>query len=155
MRIEDLHRNIDLYFDAQLSLAEEDRLFKSLLSFKGDDSKVEEALAVMLRTRMEKRPSGLQTGKTRSRLRPLYAAAAALIAVVCISALWQRTGIDNSGNMEGMVAYVGGVKVSDRSEIMKIIDDQLNEIGESSELFAQTVSSDLDDIRDALNDDGI
>ena len=155
MRKEDLHRNIDLYFDARLSLAEEDKLFQSLLSFKGNDRKVEEALAVMLVTRMESRHSGMRHGKYRSRLRPLYAAAAALIAVVCISVLWQRTGVDNPGNLEGMVAYVGGVKVSDRSEIMKIIDDQLSEIGESSELFAQTVSSDLEDIMEALNDDGI
>ena len=156
MKEKNIHKEIDLYFDAQLSLVEEEELFRTLLSFKGKDQKVDEALAVMLMTRMpmESRPSGLRPKKTRSLMRPLYAAAAALIAVICISAILPRTDIDSNGNAE-MVAYVGGVKISDQSEIMKIVDDQLNDIGISSELFAQTVAEDLDDIRDAFNEDGL
>ena len=157
MKEKNIHKEIDLYFDAQLSLVEEEELFRTLLSFKGKDQKVDEALAVMLTTRMpmESRPSGLRPKKTRSLMRPLYAAAAALIAIICISSLWHRSGIEDDRNVEGMVAYVGGVKISDQSEIMKIVDDQLNDIGISSELFAQTVAEDLDDIRDAFNEDGL
>ena len=157
MKEKNIHKAIDLYFDAQLSIAEEEKLFRSLLAFKGKDQKVDEALAVMLMTRMpmESRPSGLRTKKTRSLMRPLYAAAAVLIAVICISALWHQSGIEEDKNIEGMVAYIGGVKISDQSEIMKIVDDQLNDIGISSELFAQTLPEDLDDIRDAFNEDDL
>ena len=157
MKEKNIHQAIDLYFDAQLSIAEEEKLFRSLLAFKGEDQKVEEALAVMLMTRMpmESRSSGLRPKKTRSLMRPLYAAAAALIAIICISALWHQSGIEDDRNVEGMVAYVGGVKISDHSEIMKIVDDQLNDIGISTELFAQTVAEDLDDIKDAFNEDDL
>lgn len=156
MKEKNIFKTIDLYFDAKLSVAEEERLFKSLLAFKGKDQKVDEALAVMLMTRMpmESMPSGLRHKQARFRLRPLYVAAVALIAVVCISVLLHRTDIDPDGNIE-MVAYVGGEKISDHSEIMKIVDDQLNDIGISSELFAQTVAEDLDDIRDAFNEDDL
>lgn len=54
-----------------------------------------------------------------------------------------------------MLAYVGGVMVDDPHEIMNIIDNQLSDIGESSEFFARTVSDDLDDIRDALNSEDL
>ena len=156
MKEKNIHKIIDLYFEAQLSVAEEKELFQSLLAFKGHDRKVDEALAVMLMARMhtERMPSGMQPKKTRSRIL-LYGVAAALMAVLCISVLWRQNGLDCDNSIEGMVAYVGGVKISDESEIMKIVDDQLNDIGISSELFAQTVAEDLDDIRNAFNEDDL
>lgn len=157
MKEKNIHKAIDLYFDAQLSMAEEEDLFQTLLVFKGHDRKVDEALAVMLMARMpmESMPSGLRPKKTRLRMSLIYAAAGALIAIVCISALWRRTvdaDRNTDRNTEGMIAYVGGVKISDQSEIMRIVDDQLNDIGVSSELFARTIAEDLDDISDAFNE---
>ncbi len=153
MKEKNIHKIIDLYFEAQLSVAEEKELFQSLLAFKGHDRKVDEALAVMLMSRMH--TERMQPKKTRSRMSLLYGVAAALMAVLCISVLWRQNGLDSDNGIEGMVAYVGGVKISDESEIMKIVDDQLNDIGISSELLAQTVAEDLDDIRNAFNEDDL
>ena len=54
-----------------------------------------------------------------------------------------------------MLAYVGGVKIEDPDEIKNIIANQLNDIGESTDLIARTVSDDFDDIREALTADDI
>ena len=168
-----IHKIIDLYFEAQLSRAEEEALFHSLLAFKGNDQKVDEALAVMLMTRMpmesrpsglrpekpmESRPSGLRPEPRRlSGQRPVIAVAAsiALIFAMGATALWHYSNKPAAEESGGIIAYVGGVKVSDNSEVMKIVDDQLNDIGISSELFAQTIAEDLDDIVDAFNEEGI
>ncbi len=154
MKETDIHKAIDLYFDAQLSIKEEEELFQTLLLYKGGDPKADEALAVMLMTR---KPIALsKSSKPRRANKPRIwraAAAVAVIAGACTMALWH--GGHSAGPTEGMMAYIGGVKISDQAEIMKIVDDQLNDISISSELFAQTVTSDLDDIRDAFNEEGI
>lgn len=164
MKEKNLHKIIDLYFDAQLSGSEEEELFRSLLAFKGEDEKVKEALAVML---MARSPSMMDTQRMHSVRNPLIerrnsrfrilkrAVAAALVIISCSAALLYYSHHNAGVEIEGMIAYIGGVKVSDHSEIMKIVDDQLNDINASSELFSQTVSSDLDDIRNAFNEEGI
>ncbi len=162
-----IYKTIDLYFDAQLSLAEEEELYKMLLSYKRKDPKVDEALAVMLMTRypymlammspsagqrrMESRLSYWQS----SRLLWNIAASVVIMIAICGSALWFSSHNSTRNEIDRMIAYVGGVKVSDQSEIMKIVDDQLNDIGISSELFVKTVAEDIDDIRDAFNEEGI
>lgn len=154
MKKTDIHMAIDLYFEAQLSIKEEEELYHTLLSYKGIDSKADEALAVMLMTR---KPNALtQSAKPRYAHKTLLwraSAAVAVIAGACTMALWHY-GHPATGN-ERMIAYKGGVKIIDRTEIMKIVDDQLKDISISSEMLAQTVSSDLDDIRDAFNEEGI
>ncbi len=154
MKETDIHKAIDLYFEAQLSIKQEEELFHTLLSYKGRDPKADEALAVMLMTR---KPTALsKSSKHRRANKPRIwraAAAVAVIAGACSMTFWHHG--NSSSQVDGMMAYVGGVKISDQKEIMKIVDDQLNDISISSELFAQTVSSDLDDIRDAFNEEGI
>ncbi len=154
MKETDIHKAIDIYFEAQLSIKEEEDLFHRLLSYKGKDPKADEALAVMLMTRMPNALSKSSKPKRANKARIWRAAAAvAVIAGACTMALWHNA--HSAGQSEGMMAYIGGVKISDQAEIMKIVDDQLNDISLSSELMAQTVSSDLDDIRDAFNEEGI
>ncbi len=164
MKEENIHKLIDLYFEAQLSHSEEDELFGMLLAFKGDDEKVKEALAVML---MARNPSMLATQRKRSAQNPPLerrmsrfriikrGVAAAMVILLCTTALVYHFHHNAGAEIEGMMAYVGGVKVDDHSEIMKIVDDQLNDINSSSELFSQTISDDLDDIRNAFNEEGI
>lgn len=164
MKGKNIHKIIDLYFEAQLSRPEEDELFSWLLAFNGDDDKVKEALAVMLLTRnpdmlavnratstikhsLKSRRSGFRTLKR--------VVAAALIVITCATPLLYRSYHNTGVEIEGMMAYVGGIKVSDHSEIMKIVDDQLNDISNSSEFFSQTIASDLDDIRNAFNEEDI
>ncbi len=154
MKETDIHKAIDLYFDAQLSIKEEEQLFRQLLSYQGKDQKADEALAVMLMTRKTCSHSKYSKPQRANKARNWRAAAAvAVIASACTMALWH--GGHAAGQSEGMLAYTGGVKIIDQTEIMKIVDDQLNDISISSELMAQTVSSDLNDIRDAFNEEGI
>lgn len=154
MKEYDIHKMIDLYFDAQLSRIDEEELFERLRLFKGNDQKVDEALAVMLMARGPILDVPRRAARTKSRLWGV-AAAIALIAGIGITALWRTSIHDSVDAMEGMVAYVGGVRVDDHAEIMEIVDNQLNDIGICSDFFAQEVSSDLDDIRQALNSEDI
>ncbi|MDE6787490.1 MAG: hypothetical protein K2J46_10705 [Muribaculaceae bacterium] len=164
MNEKNIHKIIDLYFEAQLSRPEEEELFSLLLAFKGDDDRVKEALAVMI---MSRNPAMLADHRELSTLKhPLKSrffglrnlkrvVAVALVVLTCATPLLYRHYHNSGVEIEGMMAYVGGVKVSDHSEIMKIVDDQLNDISNSSELFSQTIASDLDDIRNAFNEEGI
>ncbi len=164
MKEENIYKMIDLYFEAQLSSTEEDELLRLLLAFKGEDDKVKEALAVML---MARNPSILaahcghtlrkpQLKSSNIRFRILKrAVAVALVIISCTTALLYHFHYNAGVEIEGMMAYVGGIKVSDHSEIMKIVDDQLNDISMSSESFSQTIATDLDDIRNAFNEEGI
>lgn len=164
MKEKNIHKIIDLYFEAQLSRSEEDDLFRTLLAFEGQDNKVKEALAVMLMSRNDEIlasecKSPVRQASVENRFlsfRPLkWAAAVAVIAITCVTALLYTSHFHHGNNTERMMAYVGGVKVNDHSEIMKIVDDQLNDISMSSEFFSQTIATDLDDIRNAFNEEGI
>ncbi len=160
MKEENIHKIIDQYFDGRLSCQEEDELLHSLLAHDGDDSKVNEALAVMLMARSpqilapERKPAHLLAGRFFRHRGLKGAAAVALVVISCVTALLYPRH-NAGGEMTGMMAYVGGVKVSDHSEIMKIVDDQLNEICMSTEFFTQTVASDLSEIRNAFNEEDL
>ena len=159
MKEENIHKIIDLYFEAQLSRSEEEELLRSLLAFKGEDEEVKEALAVMLMARHTSIPATQSMQSTQNsrthRFRILRRAVAVVLVVISCTALLYHFHHNAGVEIEGMVAYVGGVKVSDHSEIMKIVYDQLNDISLSSELFSQTIATDLDDIREAFNEEGI
>lgn len=148
MNRQTLYRKIDLYFEAELTRQEEQSLLKELLKHEGQDPIADEALAVMLASRLPL-PSRARKKKP---IRRAMAVAASVAALLALGFLLHQHATNRDSDM---FAYVGGVKVDDPQEIMNIIDTQLSDIGASSELFAQTVSDDLDDIRDALISDDI
>ncbi len=164
MKEKNIHKIIDLYFEAQLSPLEEKELLNLLLAFKGGDDKVKDALAVML---MSRNPSMLTEHNGNSAIKAslgnrlfkfrslIRVAAVAMLVFAASTTLLYHFNNDSGVEIEGMIAYVGGVEVSDHSEIMKIVDNQLNDISISSEFFSQTIASDLDDIRNALNEEDL
>lgn len=159
----DLNSMIDLYFDALLSAAQEEELYRALLACEDADEKQKEALAVMTMARMQYAHVSRVSASPRSvrpvrwRRRRLVAVAAAAVVIAIGTEFIFRTLLsDNTSGFSGdMVAFVGGKKVANPSVIMKIVDTQLNDIGESSEFLDLEIASDLEDIREALNNDGI
>lgn len=148
MNKKELYKKIDRYFEAELSRSEEELLLRQLLPLQGSDSAVDEALAVMLASRIPvKTPV--------SKKIPLWRIAAVGTFLIAAAGIGFLAGDYDSSVQGTMLAYVGGVMVDDPHEIMNIIDNQLSDIGESSEFFVRTVSDDLDDIRDALNSEGL
>ena len=145
MNKKELYNRIDRYFEASLTRHEEHDLFHELLKFEGEDEIFDEALAVMLASRI---PAKASDAKIRHFSRFVGAAAAVVAVIIAAGVLISH---QPSVRDAGMIAYVRGVKVDDPHEIVNIIDNQLSDIGESSELFMQTVSEDLDDIRNAFN----
>lgn len=148
MNKKELYKKIDRYFEAELSRSEEELLLRQLLPLQGSDSAVDEALAVMLASRIHVKTPG-------SKKIPLWRIAAVGAFLIAAAGIGFLVGDYDSGVQGTMLAYVGGVMVDDPHEIMNIIDNQLSDIGESSEFFVRTVSDDLDDIRDALNSEGL
>lgn len=143
-----IYQKIDLYFDAGLSAQEESSLLKELLGMQGVDPRIDEALAVMLAARVVP----CVPVRKRHPLRKAVAAAAVVTAVLVAGHVF----LHHSGQQDaGMVAYVAGEKVKDPEEIKNIIAIQLSDIGESTDLLAQTVSDDFDDLREALISDDI
>lgn len=149
MNKDELYNIIDRYFEASLTREEEHELLNTLLPLEGSDPEIDEALAVMLASRFPM-PSVASARKPRRLMIGIAASIAVLLAIGI--PLIRRT---RSSPGSGMIAYVAGVKVENPNEIMKIIDIQLNDIGESSQLFSQTVTTDLDDIREALISDDL
>ncbi|MDE6290456.1 MAG: hypothetical protein K2M16_02885 [Muribaculaceae bacterium] len=143
-----LHKKIELYFEAQLSRQEEQELLRELLRLEGKDPAIDETLAVMLASHLPARTAP-------RRKRPLIRVAVVAAAVVILLSTGILYRHMSPTDRSGMIAYVGGVRIENPQEIMKIIDIQLSDIGESSEFISQTVSDDLDDIRDALKGEGI
>lgn len=144
MNKDELYNIIDRYFEASLTWEEEHELLNTLLPLEGSDPEIDEALAVMLASRIPM-PRVASARKPRRLMIGIAASIAVLLAIGIPLIRQARSSPDS-----GMIAYVAGVKVENPDEIMKIIDTQLNDIGESSELFAQTLGNELDDIRDAL-----
>ncbi|MDE6342185.1 MAG: hypothetical protein K2K93_07695 [Muribaculaceae bacterium] len=156
----DLHSMIDLYFAARLSAAQEEDLYRRLLACDYDDDKVSEALAVMVMARMPAAAERKASEPSRSSAKGRRLFAAAATAAVLLAAggtlgmrylLADRVG----GVSDEMVAFVGGERVENRSVIMNIVDSQLNDIGETSDFIDLEITSDLEDIREALNNNGI
>ena len=148
MNMEPLIKKIDLYFDAQLTRQEEKSLLRELLSQQGSDPRIDEALAVMLAARIAPQ----RKARKRQVLRKALSAAAA--AAVILTAGYAIHHFADRGHGD-MLAYVGGVRIKDPNEIKNIIATQLNDIGESTDLIARTVSDDFDDISEALTTDDI
>ena len=147
MNKEFLHLQIARYFEAQLSQQEERDLLRQLLKLEGQDSMADEALAVMLASRVATKATKTRKGIPRIRI-ACIAASIALILGFGVSL------IHHPGDSQTF-AYVSGKKIHDPNEIKNIIVTQLRDIQESSDCFSHTVSSDLDDIREAITIDGI
>ena len=140
-----LHLKIHRYFDAELTPQEETILLKELMENEGKDPLVDEALAVMLASRLIPRPQS----RPRLPLRHIAGIAAAIALIIALPAILQRPRDPQT------FAYVSGKKIQDPDEIKNIVAKQLQDIGESSDLLSQTLSSDLNDIREALMTDDI
>lgn len=140
-----LHQRIERFYEAQLSQEEENFLLRTLLKIEGKDPIADEALAVMLASRMS-----AKTTKTRKKTPAMrIAGIAASIAII----LGMGIFIIHHPRQVDTFAYVSGKKIHDRNEIKNIVSTQLQDIGESTDLFSQTVATDFDDIREALTDD--
>ncbi|MDE7350352.1 MAG: hypothetical protein K2N25_04745 [Muribaculaceae bacterium] len=142
----EIYKRIDLYFEAMLSRHEERQLLAELLPLEGRDRRIDEALAVMLASRF----AAPVVTPVKRRPMKLIAGVAASIAVVVAASLIFYHPRDTQ-----TFAYVSGMKIQDPAEINDIIATQLSDIGESTDLFSQTLSEDFDDIREALNDDDL
>ena len=147
MNKEFLHLQIARYFEAQLSQQEERVLLRQLLKLEGQDHIADEALAVMLASRVATKATKIRKRTPRIRI----ACIAASIVLILGFGIFL---IHQPGDSQTF-AYVSGRKIHDPNEIKNIIVSQLSDIRESSEFFSHTVSSDLDDIREALTIDGI
>lgn len=143
-----LRNKIDRYFEAQLSQEEERELLKTIIPLEGTDPQIDEALAVMLASRFHAKAKVRKNRNSRF----MTGIAASVAVVLALGILIHQYARQKDSSM---FAYVGGVKTENPHEIMKIIDTQLNDIGESSDLFSRTISTDLDDIREALTADDI
>lgn len=143
-----LKDDIDRYFEAQLSQEEERDLLRTLLKMEGQDPMADEALAVMLASRV-----GSKAIKRRRKIPPIIriAGIAASIALILgIGAFHMRQSQESK-----TFAYVSGKKIIDRNQINNIVATQLQDMGESNEILSQTLSSDFNDIREALITDDI
>ena len=142
-----LYQQIDRYFEGQLSQEEERNLLCTLLKIEGQDPAADEALAVML-------ASKIMTKAARTRKQPrikLIVGIAASIAVILGTGVF----LIQQPRQNETFAYVSGKKIHDPNEINNIVATQLQDIGESTDLFSQALSADLDDIREALISDDI
>ena len=148
-----IHEMIDLYFDGELSSEDERKLLGMLLKYPAGDPEVEDALAVMTAIR--------SVPATRARNRtPIWKGIAAALATLLISGAFLTVlglAIKGSvfGNADNAGVYVNGVKVNDETVVLNIIQSQLDDISMASEEVNSELSSDLDDIFNALNEDEI
>lgn len=140
---------IGLYFDARLSAAEERELRKELLRHPEGDPVVDEALAVMGYAASAAPPVAAR----RNMLRRI-GVAAAVVAFLAVGA-----GI-LAGSIPGReagecVAYVHGVRVDNEDEVMRLVREQLGEMGRASEEFSREVADDFGDISEIFKSESL
>lgn len=164
MKKEEIHILIDRYFDAELSLKEEQELLNLLLLEDSDDPEIREALAVMTAEHVNTSTSpsygpvksgNLKTLHTQKRhsLGKWIGAAAAFVAIVSIGAALFVSEKENSNG--DMFAYSESVKIEDKAQIFNIINSQLEDIVIAYEDLSSEVADDLDDISRILNNKDI
>ncbi len=151
MKEDSLYKMIDRYFDGELTIEEERGLLQELLNHPKGDPEIEEALAVMTAARVV-------PGSVVRNRRQIWKGIAATVAIlvvsgVILSAVGMAIRGSLYGNQDNAIAYVNGVKVSDETKILSIIQGQLEEMSMASEEMNGELASDLDDIFNALNDD--
>lgn len=131
--MKNIDKYVDAYFEGTLSDAQEKRLKAFLCSREGRSPEYDEIRAVM---------GYFAMGSVRRRTSPVWpvigTVAAALLLFVGVGLLHQ-----GSGNV--CVAYVGGVKVSDREAVIRDMEHTLSDLisdgpdveNELSEFFAK------------------
>ena len=161
MKTENIHELIDRFFEGELSADEERALLALLIEHAEGDPEAEEALAVMTCTRiLPHNTAGKETGRQKASRRHSMlwrgVAAAAVIATTTAGILFlTRSEGVRQPIQEMTIAYVDGVRIENRDEIMKIVAGQLDDLSLASAEIRMEVTGDLDDIRNALNMDGI
>lgn len=154
---------IDLYFEGELTPGEERELRALLLRHPGGDPRVDEALAVMGYVSAAARASAAASYVAVSRARRLavwrrISVAAVVTALLSLGAGWLATQTTGRLSGEGRgecVAYVHGVRVDNEAEVMRLVSEQLGEIGIASEEFSREMAADLGDISEIFNSESI
>lgn len=147
------HNLIEKYFEALTSIEEEKLLLKESLSRFGRDPAADEILAIMGYTRIEPLKSVINEEKRKTRRQILLNTAAAVTVLLSIAAILTFSFKDTSAKHEAYYAYVGGERIENKAEILSLIEAQLNEVSDAQENVNITISNDLGEFRDVLNDE--
>lgn len=155
MEKEKLHKLIQLYFDGETSLEEERSLLAQLLSMPPGDALADEALAVMGFARCGNTGKKRKSTVSRHGIYKTTSVAAACVAsaAVCVGLFAYFSRPVNSFYNEECVAYVGGEKIENESEVMSLISDQLDEMSVASDAVEKEINDDLNDIREIMDFD--
>lgn len=145
MNIQHIHRLIRRYFDAETSLEEERWLRSHLPPLAGTDPEIDEALAVMGYAAGIPRCT---TTAVRRRFRTAATVAATLTLLLAAGGSYLYFSHRNTSAK--LVAYSGGVRL-DRQEAMRLIEAQMEEMGDASKSIELEVIDDFNDFRHALN----
>ena len=156
---ERIHKLIDSYFEGELTAGEERELRALLLRHPGGDPAIDEALAVMgfAVTAAPKRAPTLPTAAKRAAPRRISVAAVAT-ALLSLGVSWlamQTTGRFSGEGRGECVAYVHGVRVDNEAEVMRLVSEQLGEMGMASEEFSREMADDFGDISEIFNSESI
>lgn len=149
------HNLIDKYFEAQTSIEEEELLLKESLSRFGRDPAANEILAVMGYSHINLQKSVVNDREIKRRKRHyiLQSTAAAVTVFLSIAAALIFSFEHSEIKHEDSYAYVGGVRIENKTEILSLIESQLNEVSDAQEIINNTISNDLEDFRDVLNNE--
>lgn len=147
MTTEEIDKLIDRYFAADTTIEEERILKKLLLSRAYLSDKQKETLAIMgyFAHAPKKRYPPV-------RLSPKYAAA--IIALIALIASFDFILSKHSTiavTDPTCVAYVKGVEINDKAEIMGLVTAQLAEMSKVSEEITDEVTNNMNELRNALN----
>ena len=140
---------IEKYFSGTTSLEEEARL-RRLLARAGEDTpEIREAKAVMGFFAAAQRKSSAGFSPFRAILwRGISLAASVIIALVLCIGLFMSNPGDNTTEM---IAYIGGVKTTDRATIINTIMDDFKSIREANMIIEDGIASDFEAINEAIN----
>lgn len=164
MKKEELHNLIERYFDADLTSREEQELLELLLHDDGDDPEVREAIAVLAAVKAHPMNSSDSSHRKRTGLnsksrwirnsinRWSGAVAAILVLITVGVTIFNRSEKHPDGDI---IAYMDGVKVEDRTQIINIITSQLEDIEKASEDFSSEVAGDLEELSWIINNEDI
>ena len=141
-----LHILITKYFEAETSVEEEQLLLKKVLQLEGKDPLADEVLAVMGYARYK--PIKVSNPHRFSQIWKISGIAAAVIAIGIGGVSFMSTLSDETENE--CYAYVNGVRIENQAHISHLIQQQLGEVSEAGESVEESISTDLEDMRNAL-----
>lgn len=137
---------IDLYFEGETTLEQERRLRRALPMSDSANPRVEEALAVMSLAAVD----GIERSRraVRPRRRPVWqpVAAAAVVAALLTVGVWF-----GHAPRSGYSSVIACVESTDPGVVMALMDAQLSDMGEASEVLADDIRADFALIGDAAD----